>query len=100
MNEKNYKKRLDFQNKVIQRQSEQIDGLKAKIEELKLELEKKDETINSVSHLKNELSKNIAEIENKKNEYDKLIKELRKMKDIINKTVYKGRWNLIKILIR
>lgn len=100
MNEKRYKKRLEFQQGIIARQSEQIESLKLQIENLKKECAKKDETINSVISLKNELSQNITEIEKNKKEYQKLIEELKRMKDIINQTIYKGRWRLIKLLMK
>ena len=100
MSEKNLKKRLEFQQKMISRQSEQIDGLKSKIAELELTIEKKDELIKSVDYLRKELADNINEIKQKKNEYEKLIKELKVMKNIMNKEVYKGRWNLVRLLIK
>lgn len=100
MSEKNLKKRLEFQQKMISRQSEQIDGLKTKIAELELTIEKKDELIKSVDYLRKELADNINEIKQKKNEYEKLIKELKDMKNIMNKEVYKGRWNLVRLLIK
>ena len=56
--------------------------------------------INSVASLREELSRNVEEVKKHKNEYKSLIEELRKMKEIINKTVYKGRWRLIKFLIK
>lgn len=100
MSEKNLKKRLEFQQKMISRQSEQIDGLKSKIAELELTIEKKDELIKSVDYLRKELADNINEIKQKKNEYEKLIKELKDMKNIMNKEVYKNRWNLVRLLIK
>lgn len=100
MNEKSYKKRLDFQSKMISRQSEQIEDLKSQNEKLKLELQEKDILINSVSPLKEELMQNIAEVKRSKKEYAKLVSELRKMKDIMNQEVYKNRWWLIKYLIK
>ena len=100
MNEKNFKKRLDFQKDMISRQSQQIEDLKSEIEGLKQELKKKDEIINSVEHLRKELTENVAEIKNRKNEYKSLIEELRKMKEIFNQEVYRGRWRLVKFLIK
>ena len=41
MNEKNYKKRLDFQEKMISHKSEQIKLLESQIENLKLKIEEK-----------------------------------------------------------
>ena len=100
MNEKNYKKRLDFQQKIISRQSEQIESLKSQIEKLKIECKEKDNIINSVTPLRNELTKNVNEIKKYKKEYGKLIQELKKMKNITNQTVYKGWWWLIKFLLK
>ena len=100
MNEKTYKKRLDFQQKMISRQSEQIELLKSQVEKLKLELKEKDKIIDSVTPLKNELISNIEDAKKYKKESKNLIQELRKMKDIVNQEVYGGRWKLIKYLMR
>ena len=100
MGEKNFKKKIELQNKIISRQSEQIDDLKSQNEALKLECKKKDELIDSVSFLKDELSKNVEDAKKYKKEYKALIEELRKMKEIINQEVYKGKWWLIKLLIK
>lgn len=96
----NEKKRLKFQNKIITRQSEQIESLKIENEKLKLELQKKDEIINSIAPMRNELIQNISDVKGYKKEYKKLIDELRKMKKILNMTIYKGRWFLVKLLIK
>lgn len=100
MNEKNYKKRLDFQQKTILNKSEEIKSLKLEIEKLKLELQEKDGLINSVASLRDELSQNVSKIKESKEEYRKLINELQKMKEIMNKEVFKGRWWLIKLLLK
>lgn len=102
MNEKKkrYHKKLDFQQKMIARQSDKIESLTSQIEALKLECERKDGIINSVTPLKEELTKNVNEIKEYKKEYRTLIEEVRKMKNIINQEVYKNRWWLIKLLIR
>lgn len=100
MNEKRYKRKFEFQKNVVSRQSEQIEALKSQVEKLKLEIKEKDEIINSVAPLKNELSQNVAEIKEYKEQYRALIDELRKMKKIINQEVYKGRWWFIKFLIK
>ena len=100
MNEKKYKKRLEFQQKIISRQSEQIDSLKFENEKLKQKLIEKDEIINTVALLKNELVENVDETKKYKEEYKILIQELKKMKSIVNQEVYKGRWKLIKLLLK
>lgn len=100
MNEKNYKKRLDSQKRLISKQVEEIGSLKLEIEKLKLIIEEKDEMIKSVGSLREELIKNNDDIKKYKKEYKALIDELRKMKEVMNKTVYKGKWLLVKFLIK
>ena len=100
MSEKNLKKRLDFQNKIISRQLEQIENLKLQIENLKQECKNKDIENKSVELLRKELTEKINEIKHHKNNYKELIEELRKMKSIINQDVYKNRWWLIKFLLK
>lgn len=100
MNEKKYKKRLELQNKTITRQSNQIEELKLQVQKLELECKKKDEIINSVSILKEELDKNISDAKAYKEQYEDLIEELKKMKKIMNQELYKNRWNFVRFLIK
>ena len=107
MNEKKYKKnryekRLDFQQKMIARQSEQIDNLKAEIAEMTLECQKKDELINSVTPLREELQQNVNDVKKYKEQYKSLIQELKDMKKIMTQEVYKSqwRWKLIRFLTK
>lgn len=100
MNEKRYKKSLEFQRNIISRQSDKIESLKSEIENLKLKCEEKDNEIQSVSFLRSELIKNVEDVKKHKKEYEDLIKELRKMKDIMNNEVYNGKWSLVKFFIR
>lgn len=105
MNEKKkknnkYEKRLAFQQKMINRQSEQIEKLKSEIEKLTLECQKKDELINSVTPLRNELTENVNTTKKYKEQYKALIQELKNMKKILNKEVYKNRWWLVKWLLK
>ena len=104
MNEKKkknkYEKRLAFQQKMITRQSEQIEKLKFEIEKLNNKLIEKDEIINAIEPMRKEMANNLKEQKRLKEEYKSLIGELKKMKKIINQTVYKGRWWLVKHLIK
>ena len=100
MNEKKYRKRLEFQQNIISRQLEQIDALKVEIEKLKQKIKEKDEVINSVEPMRREMTENIKEQRKLKKEYKDLINELKQMKKIINEEVYSNRWWLIKILIK
>lgn len=105
MNEKKnknnkYKKRLAFQQKMIARQSKEIERLKNDNEKLTLECQKKDELIRTVEPMRKEMTDNIKEHKKLKEQYKSLIQELKKMKSIINKDVYKGRWWLIRLLLK
>lgn len=100
MNEKKYKRKLEFQQKMILRQSEMIDSLKSQIEALKLESKAKDDLIESVDSLRKEFINDVDKVKVYKEEYEKLIQELKDMKKILNQDLYKGRWRLIKFLIK
>ena len=100
MNENKYEKRIEFQQKMISRQSKQIEELESQVRNLKLEIEEKNKIINSTSSLREEMAKNVADIKGYKIKYKELIDEVRKMKDGINQEVYKGRWWLVKLLIK
>lgn len=100
MNEKKYKNKIESQNKIISRQSERIEFQNAQIAKLKLEIEEKDNIINSVASLKDELIQKNKDIGEYQEEYKKLINELRQMKEILNREVYNGKWWLMKLLIR
>lgn len=100
MNEKTYKKRLEFQQKMISRQSEQIETLKSEVEKLNNELIEKDKIINSVEPMRKEMTENLNEQKRLKEQYKTLIQELKDMKKILNKEVYKNRWWLFKWLLK
>lgn len=102
MKEKNnkYEKRFRFQQKMISRQSEQIDTLKSKIEKLENELIEKDKVISSIEPMRKEMAENLKEQKRLKKEYKKLIQELKTMKGIVDKELYKGRWWLIRLLLK
>ena len=100
MNEKNYKKRLDFQQKMISRQSEQLEDLKLQVEKLEQKLKEKDGIINYVQPMRIEMTENIKEYRKLKNEYRRIIDELKKMKERMNQEVYRGKWRLVRWLIR
>lgn len=100
MNEKKYQKRLDFQQQVISKKSEEIEFLKAENARLRLKIEEKDNIINSIESMRNEFADNIKETKQCKEQYKSLIEELKQMKKIMNATVFKGRWRLIKFLMK
>ena len=96
----NKSKSKDMKNRVIRRQVDEIESLKEKISSLEIDCNKKDEIINSIDSLRIELTDVIADLKKKGEEYDALISDVRKMKKVINEEVFKGRWNLIKLLIK
>ena len=100
MNEKKYERRLEFQKKIISRQSEQIDSLKVEIETLNNKLIEKDELINTIEPMRTEMAENLKEQKRLKEEYKSLIDELKQMKNVFNEEVYRNRWWLIKHLIK
>lgn len=100
MNENTYKKRLDFQQKIISKKSEEIESLKLENEKLKQKLKEKDEIINSIEPMRKEMAENTKEHKRLKKEYQGLIQELRRMKKVMNKEVFKSRWWLIRLLIK
>lgn len=97
---KSEKKKLDFQQKIITRQSKQIELMKSQIEYLKQKCQEKDDVINSVQSIREELVENTKEHQRLKNEYKELVDELKQMKKIIDVNVYKGRWKIVKFLIK
>ena len=82
---------------MIQRQSEKIESLKTRIEELEIACKEKDDELKSIDSLRVELTNYVNDIRKYKDEYKTLVEDLRKMKDTINETVYKNRWSLCKI---
>lgn len=97
---RNYKRDYEFQKKLNARQVEEIKRLKTQIDTLTSLCEEKDKIIHSVDSLRGELTENIKEIKKYKSEYNELNGELKNMKKVMNQTVFKGRWKLIRFLIR
>lgn len=87
-------------NSIIKRQSDEIKRLKKQIADLNVSCEKKDELLHSVDGLQKEMVDVVDGIKAKGDEYDKLIAELKLMRKALNKEVFKGRWPLVKWLIK
>lgn len=94
------KKRESLRNQILQRKERDIELLKEKIVELQNECNKKDEFIKSIEDMRNELKKSIDDINKRKEEYRSLNEDLRQMKNVFNKTIFKGRWRIIKWLMK
>lgn len=94
------KNKSNIKNRIISRQNDKINSLQKEISNLQIDNAKKIELINSIDILRNELFNTVNELKNKSNKYDKLIAELTQMINVMNKTVFKGRWKFIRLLLK
>lgn len=101
---KNYKSKdklkSEFKDKIIERKNNEIESLKELISNLQIACEEKDGIINAVDGFHKELNKIIDELKESKKEYDSISKELFEMRKVMNQTVFKGRWKIIKWLLK
>lgn len=100
MNEKTFERKVEIKDKIIKRQIVEIDRLKKNVSTLEVSCEKKEKLINSFETLRTEMENTVNGLKEKENEYDVLIEDLKKMRSVMNKTVFKGRWRLIKLLLK
>ena len=94
------KKKSDMKSQIILRQVDKIDALQKNISDLKIDNAKKDEIINSIGSLRNDLFTIVNELKDKSERYDELLAELIQMRSVMNQTVFKGRWKLIRLLLK
>lgn len=94
-----YEKKYETQKKIVLRQLDEIEHLKSAISDLEIDSEKRTELIESITDIRTELYEVIDDLNEKREEYARLIEDLRQMKMVMNKTVFKGRWKLIKLLL-
>lgn len=87
-------------NRIVQKQSEEIKRLKTEILRLENLCSDKDEKVKSAEAYRDELNNITKELKDKRDEYDNLLKELRTMKSVMNQRVFKGRWKLVRLLIK
>lgn len=97
---RSYEKKYEFQKKLTLKQSEEIKELESKIEELENKCKEKDKIINSIESLRNELMENINGAKESREKYEDLVSELREMKKVMNQTVFKKKWRLIRFLMK
>lgn len=95
-----YEKKYETQKKIVLRQLDEIEKLKASISELEIDSEKRTELIDSITDIRTELYEVIDDLSERREEYTRLIEDLRQMKMVMNQTVFKGKWRLIKLLLR
>ena len=94
------KKKSDLKGRIITRQVDEINSLKKKISSLEIDSAKKDEIIHSIDTIRDDLSETANELKGKKEEYDELVEELMQMRNVMNQTVFNGRWKLIRLLLK
>lgn len=95
-----YEKKYETQKKIVLRQLDEIEKLKSSISELEIDSEKRTELIDSITEIRTELYEVIDDLSERREEYTRLIEDLRQMKMVMNQTVFKGKWRLIKLLLR
>lgn len=93
-------RRSDVKSRIIDRQANKIESLKRKVSDLEIDCDKKDELINSIDSLRIEMDEAVNDIKHKGEAYDALIAELNEMKKIMNEEVFKGKWNIIRLLMK
>lgn len=94
------KKKPDIKNRTILNQIDKIDKLEKTISELEISCEEKDKVIASINVLRDDLFTVINQLKKKSDEYDVLIADLMEMRKVMNQTVFKGRWKLIRLLLK
>lgn len=100
MSERRLRKKYEAQIKINERQNEEIGKLSGRVSELIMECEKKDQVISSVMELRDDLDDTVKELVEKREEYLKMLAEIKEMRKVLDQTVFKGRWKLIRWLMR
>ena len=95
-----YEKKYETQKKIVLRQLDEIEKLKSSISELEIDSEKHTELIDSITDIRTELYEVIDDLSERREEYTRLIEDLKQMKMVMNQTVFKGKWRLVKLLLR
>ena len=112
MNVKTAKDRKsELKDKTIARQAKEIETLKAEVSKLKSACDDKDKIIAEkenegaefaaiIESLRSELKENIDELKSKSKEYDENLAEIKMMKNVFNEELFKGKWNLVRLLVK
>lgn len=100
MNKHKKRKRLDYSKKIIARQLSEIEQLKNTISKLEIDRTEKDRVIKSIEIIIQEFLSLVDDLKEKKDEYEKLIQEAIEMRNSFDKIVFKGKWSLIRLLIK
>lgn len=100
MEKKVSNRKYQSQKKTIMRQMEEIENLKQEVENLQIDCNKRDELIDSINTIRDEFYEIIDDIKSKGEEYDLLISDLKRMRQVMDKTYFKGKWKIIKLLLK
>ena len=95
-----YEKKYETQKKIVLRQLDEIEKLKSSISVVEIDSEKRTELIDSITDIRTELYEVIDDLSERREEYTRLIEDLKQMKMVMNQTVFKGKWRLVKLLLR
>lgn len=93
-------KKYDLMQKRNDRQNKQIDALSQKIYDLEIANKEKQAMLDSLKSIRKDWKDSLDAICVQRDEYQKLIFELKEMKAVMNKTVFKGKWKLIRLLMK
>lgn len=94
------KRKSEFKDKIIERKNGEIEVLKELVNELQINCNDKDNIINAVDGFHKELNDIMKDLKEYREKYNALVKEVFEMRQVLNKTVFKGRWKIIKWLMK
>lgn len=94
------KKKPDVRKQIINRQIDEIERLKKTVSELQISCEQKDEMLRSIETLRTDFVGVIDDLKAKSQKYDELIAEVYQMRNVMNQIAFKGKWKLVRLLIK
>lgn len=90
----------DLKSRIIKKQFEEIQSLKKAVSDLEIECKEKDEVIGSIDDLRVKFMLAVNDLRLQREKYDELISELKKMKKVMSRECFRGRWRIVKWIIR
>lgn len=94
------RKKQDLKSRTIQRQANQIKDMQKEIDRLETRCKEQEKELGSMAYMHDEMASLISELREKVKEYNSYLDEIKKMKAVFNKDLFKGRWNLVKFLVK
>ena len=91
---------FDYKSRIIENQKKQIRQLKEIVDKLEIDNKDKQELMFIFNSAYGELKEEISKVRDSQKKCDALIVELKKMRTVMNRTVFKGRWKLIQLLMK